>query len=180
VQKTASFCASLCAERIVAARREMQRRWAEERRELEKLYGIPGLANGHASWTAATTAVPLQMPTAHAPPVKTPTPCAAAGAGPMSPFPKPAAELDFRSAAPAPHPLSMETLQPPSAKANGGPARGYGGQLPGSPDRAAAHQVHLRREQEASPTALALIDAKMTLPQEAAYDAHYIDAYDAV
>lgn len=42
VQKTASFCASLCAERIVAARREMQRRWAEERRELERIYGIPG------------------------------------------------------------------------------------------------------------------------------------------
>lgn len=41
VQKTASFCASLCAERVVAARREMQRRWAEERRELERLYGVP-------------------------------------------------------------------------------------------------------------------------------------------
>lgn len=40
VQKTASFCASLCAERIVAARREMQRRWREERRELERLYGL--------------------------------------------------------------------------------------------------------------------------------------------
>ncbi|CAE7025018.1 unnamed protein product [Symbiodinium natans] len=41
VQKTASYCASLCAERIVTARREMQRRWAEERRELERLYGLP-------------------------------------------------------------------------------------------------------------------------------------------
>mmetsp|Transcript_84494 Transcript_84494/g.242605 ORF Transcript_84494/g.242605 Transcript_84494/m.242605 type:complete len:405 (-) Transcript_84494:139-1353(-) len=46
VQKSASFCASLCAERIVAARREMQRKLAEERRELERFYGPSGNLNG--------------------------------------------------------------------------------------------------------------------------------------
>lgn len=37
VQKAASYCASLCAERVVAARREVQQRWVEERRELKRL-----------------------------------------------------------------------------------------------------------------------------------------------
>jgi len=46
VQKSASFCASLCAERIVAARREMQRKLAEERRELERFYGPSGNLHG--------------------------------------------------------------------------------------------------------------------------------------
>lgn len=50
VQKTASYCASICAERVVAARREMQRRWAEERRELERVYGLaPGSGFGTPS-----------------------------------------------------------------------------------------------------------------------------------
>jgi len=72
VQKTASFCASLCAERVVAARREMQQRWAEERSELERAYGVPskpcsagtpgapraaGVPNGGAS-----TEIPLTAP----------------------------------------------------------------------------------------------------------------------
>lgn len=53
MQKAASFCASLCAERIVAARRELQRRWAEERRELERLYSIQGPpGNGMSSKVA--------------------------------------------------------------------------------------------------------------------------------
>ena len=50
VQKTASYCASVCAERVVSARREMQRRWAEERRELERIYGAaPGSGFGTPS-----------------------------------------------------------------------------------------------------------------------------------
>ena len=49
VQKTASYCASVCAERVVSARREMQRRWAEERRELERIYGLAGSGFGTPS-----------------------------------------------------------------------------------------------------------------------------------
>jgi len=73
VQKTASYCASLCAERIVAARREMQRRWAEERRELERIYGIP--PSGHAMAAASSTstspsrlAMPSSGPSSWMPP----------------------------------------------------------------------------------------------------------------
>lgn len=36
VQKTASFCASLCAERIVAARREMRKELVQERQHLQR------------------------------------------------------------------------------------------------------------------------------------------------
>lgn len=54
MQKSASFCASLCAERIVAARREMQKRWADERRELERLYGLPPTGPAPRSASPAT------------------------------------------------------------------------------------------------------------------------------
>eukprot|EP00929_Paragymnodinium_shiwhaense_P054336 TRINITY_DN2722_c0_g2_i1.p1 TRINITY_DN2722_c0_g2~~TRINITY_DN2722_c0_g2_i1.p1 ORF type:complete len:560 (-),score=101.10 TRINITY_DN2722_c0_g2_i1:219-1898(-) len=54
-QKSASFCASLCAEKIVAARREMQRQRMEERRELERLYGIPA-PRGRSTSPAAPVA----------------------------------------------------------------------------------------------------------------------------
>jgi len=63
MQKTASFCASLCAERIVAARRDMQRRFEEERRELERLVGTADKQN--AAPTSPT--VPVGFPT-HSPP----------------------------------------------------------------------------------------------------------------
>lgn len=39
MQRTASYCASLCAERVVAARREMTQQWSQERRELERCFG---------------------------------------------------------------------------------------------------------------------------------------------
>eukprot|EP00434_Breviolum_minutum_P033890 symbB.v1.2.029983.t1/scaffold3334.1/size71796/5 len=56
VQKTASYCASICAERVVSARREMQRRWAEERRELERIYGLaPGSGFGTPSSSRLNT-----------------------------------------------------------------------------------------------------------------------------
>lgn len=55
VQKTASYCASICAERVVSARREMQRRWAEERRELERIYGLaPGSGAGSGFGTPSS------------------------------------------------------------------------------------------------------------------------------
>jgi len=57
MQKTASFCASLCAERIVAARRELQHRWAAERQELERLYSLP--SGGSTAANAASLATPL-------------------------------------------------------------------------------------------------------------------------
>jgi len=60
VQKTASFCASLCAERVVAARREMQQRWAEERLELEKAYGIPAKPSSAAGVPGAHRTVGVQ------------------------------------------------------------------------------------------------------------------------
>ncbi|CAK0858940.1 unnamed protein product, partial [Prorocentrum cordatum] len=41
IKRSASFCASLCAERVVAARRELQLRMAEERQELELRYSLP-------------------------------------------------------------------------------------------------------------------------------------------
>lgn len=64
MQKTASFCASLCAERVVAARRELQRRWADERRELERsLYGGGGGDFGTSMATpVATGLLPFAPP----------------------------------------------------------------------------------------------------------------------
>lgn len=58
VHKTASYCASLCAERMVAARRDMQQRWAAERRELQRLYCYthPEGKPSHFAESPATTA----------------------------------------------------------------------------------------------------------------------------
>lgn len=65
VHKTASFCASLCAERIISARRDMHRRWMEERRELERLYtaGREGVTSpAPVSSASPTTTCPTLTP----------------------------------------------------------------------------------------------------------------------
>merc|ERR1712192_302300 len=70
VQKSASFCASLCAEKIVAARREMQRYRMEERRELEKIYGIPIVRGRSASPSRGFVPINAQPNSLYSPPMR--------------------------------------------------------------------------------------------------------------
>lgn len=78
VQKTASYCASVCAERIVAARRDMQRRFAEERREMERLYGVGSRA---AASSPVTVPLDLFAPWKNEAATFSPAPSVIAGAG---------------------------------------------------------------------------------------------------
>jgi len=187
VQKTASFCASLCAERVVAARRELQRRWKEERYELEK-YGRGGTGVPNAGGANAGT-TPRSTP--RATPRATPRDIAAEG------------ELKFRIG----NPVVSKAAVPPNFEINPRPAYSpiirsascIGGSLANPMDFNYCGMDGTRTPQGATPRTTPrivsrdLLSAPQHLPVSSArgeaspdriataeYDAAYIDAHDAV
>jgi len=181
VQKTASYCASLCAERIVAARREMQQRYAEERRELEKFYGV---RVGRSSAVGA-----LQAPNG--------APCPGSGSTYRAPQRSPMLSLTAPSksvpASPCPQSASLgmmprapaAPLPPQSGRCNGvhRPASNAGASLRSGPSATGVCKGG-GSIQEASPGAIgpAAIGGvpSSPCPTHEAYDTAYIDTHDAV
>jgi len=176
VQKTASYCASLCAERIVAARREMQQRYAEERRELEKFYGV---RVGRSSAVGA-----LQVPKDFG------APCPGSGSTYRAPQRSPMLTLTApsKSVPNSPCPRApVAPLPPQTGRCNGvhRPASNAGASLRSGPSATGLCKGSI---QGASPGAKGQVPAAIAgvpvpsspCPTHEAYDTAYIDTHDAV
>lgn len=178
VRRSASLCASLCAERIVSARREMQRRWAEERRELERLYELQGgtvvrmeqgygasLAGGLLMRSASTpTSAPRHVGPVAAPPESSPP----------------------RGTQPYSHGQSGPFFAPPvpksSAMQGGSPVTVVGRPSPGA--SAGASPASPRRGGERPPAGARVSDHRQGSPSRSPgsemYDTVFMDAHGAV
>jgi len=135
VQKTASFCASLCAERIVAARREMRKELVQERQHLQRRLA----ERGPGSLCTASPAPSALSPASSAFPVTSLTPRRQDGgltfgssrsAFPLQPWtpvslnqPSPAASTSLAGAPPPPVALPGSSVVGSSTPRANGPLR---------------------------------------------------------
>lgn len=169
MQKTASFCASLCAERIVAARRDMQRRWAEERRELERYHGIPGsqsagpMSPAPMGFPPFSPVKPDVAPSARPPTRTLPVVC--------QPDASPGSVKTTKHAPAAGSWPGLSAARPPALTA------GLHSAFPSEPRAVGAVGAAAAPFSGMSPCGASNLNGAVALES---YDASFIDAYDAV